>query len=71
MSKKLKEQLECRKSWLENKQMRYDAQDFMEDWKKYQKSIEGSYYLGLISDSVYDSCKKVLMEYIHLFNRAA
>lgn len=71
MKNKLREQLGFRKYMLEDPNKRYDAKDFMEDWKRYQKSIEEDYYLGLISDGTYANCKEVLMEYMHLFDRAA
>lgn len=66
MDKKLREQLEFRKYMLEDPSKKYDSQDFMEDWKRYQKSVEEDYHLGLIGDGVYANCKKVLMEYMSI-----
>jgi len=69
MAKKLKEQLEFRKAWLENPEMNYTKEDFWEDWKEYQKTVEKAQYLELISESVYTECKHILMDYMDLFCR--
>ena len=66
MAKKLKEQLEIRKQWLLDENMNYSKKDFTEDWKNYSKAIENNRYLELISLNVYDVCKAVLMDYMHL-----
>lgn len=67
MNKKLRELLECRKSWLQDPEMRYDVQDFMADWKRYTHNIEESYHLELISYDVHKQCKETLMDYMQIF----
>ena len=69
MAKKLKEQLEIRKAWLENPEKNYTKKDFLEDWKEYQKTVEKAQHLELISESVYTECKHILMDYMNLFCR--
>ena len=68
MKNNLKKQLEFRKNWLEDSENNYNRNDFLEDWKMYQKLIERSFIAGLISEETHDSCKKVLMDYMYLFS---
>lgn len=67
MKGNLQKQLKVLKEWLENENMTYSSNDFKEDWKKYQKTIEEAYHLCLISVNTYQGCKDVLLSYINLF----
>ena len=69
MVKKLKEQLEIRKEWLEDAEKNYTPNDFLEDWKEYQRTIEKAHYLELVSGAYYLRCKEVLMDYMYLFQQ--
>jgi hypothetical protein len=64
MNKKLKEQLDAYKQWLEDERTSYTVQDFMDVLKKYQDNISHSHYLGLISLNVYLQCKNTLENYL-------